>query len=357
MYPPFEPVLFQVGFVTLHWYGLSMTLAIFLGTWIASRYVTRHGGNGGAIWDMLLWVLVPGIIGARLYYVFIQSSPERRAHYLANPIEILQIWSGGIHIYGALILGAVALYLYLRLNKLPYLLFLDGIGLGLALGQAIGRFGNFINQELYGPPTTLPWGLRIEPEHRIGPYTDLVQYPDATRFHPLFLYEMIWDVIGFVLLLFISRRFGQKLLKGDLFLMYLIWIPFGRFLLEFLRTDSWFFSGTPFNPLHIIIALLVVGALGTLIWRHRGQQASAPAVTHADDTDQNDPDASVNETVEDTSSEDAKLQEAGKNDTVLNEQETPSEQEEEKVGSVSNEQDEHPKDVHPKSTLSSESSS
>src|SRR5437773_7285448 len=197
MYPPVNPILVSIGPISIHWYGVIMTLAIFLGTLIASRFVSQHGGDGNVIWDMLLWILIPALVGARLYFVFIQSprGPNGLDEYLANPIEIFQIWHGGIHIYGAFIFGGLALLLYLRMSKLPLLLYLDGVALGLALGQAIGRLGNFINQELYGPPTTLPWGLRIDPEHRIPPYNDLVRYPDSTRFHPLFLYEMVWDAI------------------------------------------------------------------------------------------------------------------------------------------------------------------
>ena len=277
MYPPVNPILVQIGPFSLHWYGVIMTLAIFLGATVASRYVTRHGGDGSTIWDMLLWVLIPAIIGARLYYVFIQSprGPDGLGRYLANPVEILQVWRGGIHIYGALIFGCIALLLYLRIHKLPYLRYLDGIGLGLALGQVIGRLGNFINQELYGPPTTLPWGLRIDPAHRIPPYDDLQRYPESTRFHPLFLYEMLWDAIGFTLLLWISRRFEKQLREGDLFLMYLIWIPLGRFFIEFLRTDSWFFPGTPFNVLHLIIAIVVITAVVVLFLRHRSKPTTA----------------------------------------------------------------------------------
>ncbi len=275
MYPPVSPILVQIGPLSIHWYGLIMTLAIFLAALSTSRYVTRHGSDGSAIWDMLLWILIPGIIGARLYYVFIQSprGPNGLGHYLANPIEILQVWRGGIHIYGAFIFGGIALLLYLRLHKLPYLRYLDGIGLGLALGQAIGRLGNFINQELYGPPTTLPWGLRIDATHRNPPYDDMTRYPESTRFQPLFLYEMLWDGIGFVLLLWISRRFANRLREGDLFLLYLIWVPLGRFFIEFMRTDSWFFPGTPFNVLHILIAVVVLAATITLILRHRSPKS------------------------------------------------------------------------------------
>ena len=134
------------------------------------------------------------------------------------------------------------------MTRFPYL---DGIALGLLLAQAIGRWGNFINQELYGPPTTLPWGLRIDPEHRIPPYNDLTQYPESIRFHPLFLYESVWNFVGFWVLFWISRKFEQQLKPGDLALGYLIWYPLGRFFIEFLRTDSWFFPGTPFNVVHV----------------------------------------------------------------------------------------------------------
>jgi phosphatidylglycerol:prolipoprotein diacylglycerol transferase len=278
MYPPVNPILVQIGPFALHWYGVIMTLAIFLGATMASRYLTRHGYDGSTIWDMLLWVLIPAIIGARLYYVFIQSprGPNGLGRYLADPIEILQVWRGGIHIYGAFIFGGIALLAYLRIHKLPYLRYLDGIGLGLALGQMIGRLGNFINQELYGPPTTLPWGLRIDPEHRIPPYDNLQRYPESTRFHPLFLYEMLWDGIGFALLLWISRRFEKQLRAGDLFLLYLIWIPLGRFFIELLRTDSWFFPGTPFNVLHLIIAVVVIAAAIVLFLRHRSRPTTVP---------------------------------------------------------------------------------
>jgi phosphatidylglycerol:prolipoprotein diacylglycerol transferase len=193
----------------------------------------------------------------------------------------LQIWNGGIHIYGALIFGTIALLIYLRLHKLPYLVYLDGISLGLLLGQAIGRLGNFINQELYGPPTTLPWGLRIDPIHRVPPYNNLSQYPESVRFQPLFLYELVWDALGFALLFWISRRFEKRLRDGDLLLMYLIWAPTGRFFIEFYRTDSWFFPGTPFNILHVLIAIIVLSASSILVLRfiRRGSDSSTPGQT------------------------------------------------------------------------------
>ncbi len=271
MYPPINPILFQIGPFSLHWYGVIMTTAIFLGTFVAGRYVTRHGHDGGAIWDLLMWVLIPAVIGARLYYVFIQSprGPDGLGRYLTHPVEILEVWKGGIHIYGAILFGGITVLLFLRYRKLPLLPYLDGVGLGLLLGQAIGRLGNFVNQELYGPPTTLPWGLRIDDSHRITPYNDLAKYPESVRFHPLFLYEVTWDAIGFALIFWISRRFANRLKEGDIFLLVLIWSPLGRFFIEFLRTDSWFFPGTPFNTVHLITALMVVTSSVLLFLRHR----------------------------------------------------------------------------------------
>jgi phosphatidylglycerol:prolipoprotein diacylglycerol transferase len=228
---------------------------------------------------MLLWVLIPALLGARLYYVFIQSprGPEGLGRYLANPAEIFAVWSGGLHIFGALIFGAAALWFFARRRKLNVLLYADAIALGLPLAQAIGRWANFINQELYGPPTTLPWGLRIDQNHRIGPYADMEQFPESTRFHPLFLYESLWNLIGFGLIFWISRRFAGRLKDGDLLLLYLIWYPLGRFFLEFLRTDSWFFPGTPFNPVHLISALAIGASAFILYRRHRGGSTPAKA--------------------------------------------------------------------------------
>ncbi len=271
MYPPVEPIIVQLGPITLRWYGLLMMSAMLIGAWVAARYVETQGEDGDNIWDMLMWVLIPALIGARLYYVFIQSprGPNGLDRYLQNPIEIIQIWQGGIHIFGGFIFGGIALYLYTKLKQLPLLIYLDGICLGLPLAQAIGRQANFINQELYGPPTTLPWGLRIDLQHRIPPYNDIFVYPESTRFHPLFLYESLWNFVGFLLILWIVRRFAERLKAGDVFLIYLIWYPLGRFMLEFLRTDSWFFPGTPFNVVHILAALAMLTGATLLYLRHR----------------------------------------------------------------------------------------
>lgn len=278
MQSPFDPILFQIGPVTLRWYGVLIVTGILLAAWVAARYVERKGQSGDELWDLLLWILIPGLIGARLYYVFIQSprGPDGLGYYLSNPWAILQIWSGGIHIFGAFIFGGIAAVLYMRRKGLPALIYLDAIALGLPLGQAIGRWANFINQELYGPPTTLPWGLKIDQHARIAPYNDMATYPLDTLFHPLFLYESLWNFIGFGLLFWISRRFERSLRPGDLLLLYTIWYPTGRFMLEFIRTDSWFFPGTPFNAVHLLSAIAVIASIVILVRRH-----SRPALVEA----------------------------------------------------------------------------
>lgn len=270
MHPPVSPIIFQFGPFALRWYGVLMAIAILIGVQVASFHLKRKGKLTDDFWDMLIWVLIPGFIGARLYYVFIQSPRTALGvgQYVATPGEILRIWDGGIHIFGGFIVGGVALWLFTRIRHLPLLSYLDAIALGLPLAQAIGRWGNFINQELYGPPTTLPWGLRIDPQHRIPPYNDLTAYPESVRFHPLFLYESVWNFIGFGLLFWISLRFSHHLKDGDIFLLYLIWYPSGRFMIEFLRTDSWFFPGTPFNVVHILCAIAVIAAAIALLKRH-----------------------------------------------------------------------------------------
>jgi len=275
MYPPVDPIIVEWGPLVLRWYGILMMTAIVVGAFVASYHVDRWGGDSEKLWDMLIWLLIPGFIGARLYYVFIQSPPEQVQQYLANPLSIIQIWDGGIHIFGGFIFGAIALWLYTKINQLSPLLYLDAIALALPLSQAIGRWGNFINQELYGPPTELPWGLRIDPPHRIPPYNDLDAYPESTRFHPLFLYESLWNFLGFFLLLWISRRFSQQLKQGDILLLYLIWYPGGRFFIEFLRTDSWFFPGTPFNVVHILCLIAVVISVVLLLRRDRATRTSS----------------------------------------------------------------------------------
>ncbi len=266
MTSPVDPIMIQLGPLVLRWYGLLIMTGVLAVTWIASRYSAYRVQDPEIAWDLLTWILIPGLIGARLYYVFIQSprGSEGFGRYMSDPLEIFRIWHGGLHIFGGFLFGVGALMLVTHWRKLPLIIYLDAFALGLPLGQAIGRWGNFINQELYGLPTKLPWGLRIDTEHRISPYDDLNTYPasgaEEVLFHPLFLYESLWNILGFILVLWIVRRYHERLEDGDIFLMYLVWYPFGRFWIEFLRTDSWFF----FEHIRLnVVHILTLGAFST----------------------------------------------------------------------------------------------
>ncbi|GAB4559293.1 MAG: prolipoprotein diacylglyceryl transferase [Anaerolineae bacterium] len=246
MQPPFPPA-FSIGPLTIHWYGLLIVTGAVLATIVASAEARRRGEDPDRAWDVLVWCLLIGILGARLYHVFSRPAGGFVGwdYYREHPIDIIAFWKGGFRglgIYGGVIGGVLGIFLYTRRHGLSFIRWLDIVAPGVLLAQAIGRWGNFMNQELYGPPMSrpMPWGLKIDAAHRFGPYTDLSQYPvETTRFHPTFLYESLWNLLGFVVLMIVGRRLASRLRDGDMFLLYLIWYPFGRFWIEMLRPDAW----------------------------------------------------------------------------------------------------------------------
>ena len=260
-----DPIAVQIGPLAIRWYGLLIVTGAVLAAFVSSREAKRRGENPDHVWDMLVWVLIGGIIGARLYHVVsMPSTGGGLPYYLENPIEILYIWQGGLGIYGAVAGGILALYIYTRRYNLDFLKWVDIGIVGVPLAQAIGRWGNFFNQELYGYPTNLPWGVRIDMEHRIPQFADL---PPDTRFHPTFLYESIWNFLTFGVLLYIARRYTDRLKKGDLFLIYGILYPLGRILVETQRPDAWTILGIPTAQLIGGISIVVCSAV---LWlRHR----------------------------------------------------------------------------------------
>ncbi len=261
-----DPIAIQIGPLAIRWYGLLVTGGAVAAAFVATREARRRGENPDHVWDMLVWVLIGGIIGARLYHVI--SSPSTGgglSYYLQNPIEILYIWQGGLGIYGAIVGGLLALYLYTRRYGLPFLRWADIGIVGVPLAQAIGRWGNFFNQELYGYPTDLPWGIRIDMENRIPQFADL---PPDTKFHPTFLYESLWNLLVFGAMLYIARRFDRQLKDGDLLLVYGILYPLGRILVETQRPDAWTIAGIP--TAQLIGAISIVACSVLLWWRHRG---------------------------------------------------------------------------------------
>ena len=237
-----DPVIFSREIfgitLTLRWYGVIVMTGVIIGSLIAERELRRRGENGDRIWDALIWLLPVGILGARLWFVVNAILGGNRS-YIENPASIIRVWEGGLHIFGGFLFGAAALLIYLRRNKLDPWLFFDAAGPAILIGQGIGRIANFINQELYGPPTTLPWGIPIQAEHRLVQYRDLNLFPvETTRFHPTFAYEMLWNFAAAGLLLWLSRRYRGNIKPGTIFAGWLLLAGFGRLLIEFFRPDQ-----------------------------------------------------------------------------------------------------------------------
>jgi phosphatidylglycerol---prolipoprotein diacylglyceryl transferase len=259
-----------IGSYMLRFYGILIVLGAVAATWLAARQIRRKaydtiGKNApdrldenetdeayearveAAVetesnrlsemaWDIMPWALLGGVLGARIWHIILPPSSMveqgiTTMFYLTHPLDALSIWKGGLGIPGAVIGGFIAVWLYCRNKDIPIGYWADAIAPGLALAQAVGRWGNFFNQELYGAPTDLPWKLFIAPPYRLGKYLDVAYY------HPLFLYESLWNLANMGLLLWLGRRYEDKLKTWDLFLVYLIFYGVGRFMLEFLRLD------------------------------------------------------------------------------------------------------------------------
>jgi phosphatidylglycerol:prolipoprotein diacylglycerol transferase len=253
----------HIGPLYIRFYGIIIMTGAFLAAMLAQRLLKRKGKDPDIVWDGLVWALIFGIIGARLYHVFTPSISAggwtQTLNYLRNPISILTTWEGGLGMPGAILGGVLGLYIYARRNNVSFGLILDAAAPGVALAQAIGRWGNFVNQELYGPPTDLPWGIYIEPRFRLPGTWNGVPLSEFERFHPLFLYESLWNLMNMALLLYLWRRYEARMGSGELFLVYLIIYPVGRFLLEFIRLDYVPLFGINLNQVIMLAVALVSG--------------------------------------------------------------------------------------------------
>lgn len=293
---PTDPILLQIGPFVVRWYGLLIVSGVLAAAYIASIEAKRKKEDPEHVWNLVIWVLILGILGARLYHVLSSPAGASRGftyYFIEHPFTeltlfgvaipfptALLIWEGGIGIFGAILGGILAIVIYSRRHQLNIWRWLDIVAPGMLLAQAIGRWGNYFNQELYGPPTTLPWGIIINnANQRIPPYNNLTLYPlETTTFHPVFLYESIWNLIGFALLMWIGRKYAAKLLDGDLTSLYLVWYPVGRILVESLRPDAWTLSGIPTAQI-VSIVLLLVG-LGLMYYRRQRPELATSPETH-----------------------------------------------------------------------------
>jgi len=262
-----DPVIFSIDIgnirLAFRWYGLLIAIGVFVGGWVTEKELTRRGGKAETVWDALLWVLPSAVIGSRIWYVLNDILGGGRT-YIENPGRIIRIQEGGLHIFGGIVFGLLAAYLFARKNKVDLLLLMDSVAPGLLIGQAVARPANFINQELYGPPTDLPWGIPISPENRIPPWNNLDRYPvDATRFHPTFAYEMIWNFLTAGLLLWLVRRYEDKIKPGTAFAGWLVAAGVGRVIIETFRPDQPRIPGTALSYSRLIAGLM---ALAGIVW-------------------------------------------------------------------------------------------
>jgi phosphatidylglycerol---prolipoprotein diacylglyceryl transferase len=246
----------HIGPLQLHMYGLTLLVAILACIWLTGRRWVAMGGDWELVTRVAVWGVAFGVLGARLYHDATSWSEVPDPKWQG----IWEVWKGGLGIWGGILLGALAGSIVVRRAGYSVAAFLDAAAPGLLLAQGIGRIGNWWNQELYGKPTTLPWGLKIDAAHRP------LNYLDRATFHPTFLYELIWDLAGVAVLLYVSRRFTIR--PPGLFALYIAWYCFGRFFEELLRIDpAHQIAGLRLNAWVSII--LFVASVSYFIWHQR----------------------------------------------------------------------------------------
>lgn len=253
-----NPIAWQGGPFTIHWYGVIIATGVILALWLSVREGKRQGIAEDVFYDYLLWALPVAIICARIYYVAFQWP-----YYRLHPGEIIAIWDGGIAIYGAIIGGFISLLIFCHSRQLPVWTMLDVIAPTVILAQAIGRWGNFMNQEAFGAITSK---ANLLAQH-IPQWIIAQMHIQGAYRVPTFLYESLWDFVGFLLL--ISLRHRQHLFKeGEVFFSYLIWYSMGRFVIEGMRTDSLMWG--PIRVSQLLSVILFIGSVALVLWRrHR----------------------------------------------------------------------------------------
>ena len=253
----------HLGPLYIRFYGVIIVTGAIAGGYLASYEAKRLKLNPLFVWDLLTWLLIGGIIGARLYHVVTPSPSMMPAGapnpYFTDPVKIIQLWRGGLGIPGGLLGGALTLWIYTKIKKESFPIWADILMPAVLLGQAIGRWGNFVNQELYGLPTDLPWRIYIAPQNRTA------EYVEHSYFHPLFLYESILNLLGCIFLLWINRKHNSKLIPGDITLGYFVVYPSIRFLLEFIRVDSSRIA--TLNANQTLMAIVALASVVALIYR------------------------------------------------------------------------------------------
>lgn len=284
-----DDVLFQFKLLgntfTIKWYGVLIAVGFLLAVWYGLRRADQFGVDPDRVIDVAMPTVLLAFVGARLYYVLFCGRLEE---YLADPITILQIWKGGIGIYGGIITTFLVGPLMCKLFKVDTLGMFDLASLGFLIGQGIGRWGNFFNQEAFGGNTDLPWAMT----------GDIIQsglngsgYDTSLPVHPTFLYESLWCLLGFVLLHILSKKAYH--VKGQIFCGYMVWYGCGRFLIESLRTDS-LMTGT-MKTSQLVAVLAVALGVGMYLFLRRRQTALPKELMDITPDDQPEPEPETQE--------------------------------------------------------------
>jgi len=260
---------FSLGPFTIRFYALFIIAGIIVATWLTSRRLRQRGAERGIVIDVALWAVPVGIIGGRLYHVV--THPGDYFYPGADLWRVFYVWEGGLAIFGAIMFGSVGAFIACRRAGLRFLSFADALVPGLLIAQAIGRFGNYFNQELFGTPTDLPWGLQIDPSSPAFP----PGLPPDTLFHPLFLYEMLWNLAGAAAILLIERK--TPLRWGKALGMYLIIYGTGRAWFESFRLDPTEFevAGLKIN----MLAAMLVAAGGLALFLIQSRRHPEPELS------------------------------------------------------------------------------
>lgn len=248
-----NPVAFQIGSISVRWYGILIALGIVLAFIVVQREMVKRGMHPDFLTDLLVWAVPISIISARIYYVIFSWD-----FYKDNPGQIIQIWQGGIAIHGALIGAFITTYIFTKRRGISFWKTVDIAAPGLLIGQIIGRWGNFMNQEAYGEPVSEHFlNTTIIPDWIMTQMTI-----DGVTHHPTFLYESLWNLVGLIILLLL-RKVSVK--RGEMFLFYLTWYSFGRFFIEGLRTDS--LMGGALRAAQVVSVLTIIIAVTLFIIR------------------------------------------------------------------------------------------
>jgi phosphatidylglycerol:prolipoprotein diacylglycerol transferase len=260
--PP-DPIALRLGPIAIGWYGLCYAIGLAVAYVVLTRLARRAGEDPDLVGNGIIIIAIAALIGGRAYHVIDQW------HLYANdPLKIVLPPYSGLGVYGGIISGTLAGWWYARRRGAPFGRWADIVAPALFVMQAIGRWGNYFNQELYGPPTTLPWGIPIDCAHRLQDVYPCSALPEATtRFQPLFLYESVSGILGALFLFWLGSRYRARLRPGDLLLVFFIWYGATRFALENLRVDNWTFFGVPTAQI-VSIVMIAIGVVG-LIHRHR----------------------------------------------------------------------------------------